>query len=131
MEIINRKNKIHKKWRIHPNNDDFLSFKHLRRESKARILAAYDNFILNIKKDVEMNSKRIFSISSSKRLGTSMPLLMRYNNETDNAATEICELFAIFIRSVFAPPTVAATPPLNQVRNSLLSSIRFVNSRRD
>ncbi|KAL3266660.1 hypothetical protein HHI36_010823 [Cryptolaemus montrouzieri] len=42
---------IQKKLKIYQNYDDFLSFKHLRRESNAGIVADYNNFISNIEKD--------------------------------------------------------------------------------
>lgn len=102
IKAIKEKLKFHKKWKKWGYSDDFLSFKLLRKRTKALIASDYSSYLKRIQDFLTDSPSHLWSfVKSKKRGGACIPAEMEYAGNVADNGQQICELFSEYFSSVY------------------------------
>lgn len=103
IKVINRKNKVHKKYKIYNDKYDYDRFKHFRTLSKKLISRDFYRYLDTVEQELSNNSKEFFKFISHKKRHSNLPSVMKYGDVEASSSQDISDLFADFFSSVFEP----------------------------
>ena len=122
IKVIKEKNKLHKKWRIYKNQNDYNLFKVLRSNSKKLVDKDFKNYIRYIEDNINSNPSKFWSYSSLKKQNfIKIPTEVHWEDQVAKCGRDICNLFGCYFKSVFEPERF----PLNNVT---LSQSKYATS---
>lgn len=115
IKCLKEKEKYHKKYKLHGNPRDRLTFELLRDRSKSMIRSCFDSFKRNAAANLRTNPKFIWSyLNGLKRNSNSVPSQMTRGDRTVNGGREICDLFSEHFQSIYNESSDIVMPSVDQ-----------------
>ncbi|XP_045783684.1 uncharacterized protein LOC123879834 [Maniola jurtina] len=106
IKLVNKKLKLHKKWKIYGRQCDYILFSELRREFKNLEASCYNAYIERAEANIlTANSKCFWSFVKSKQNINSIPDSLYLDTESAQEGQRIADLFNKFFESVFQKPS--------------------------
>lgn len=105
IKIVEKKNKLHRKWKIYGRQSDYIQFAELRREFKDVEASCYNLYIERAEGNITLSSKCFWSFLQSKYKVHSMPDSLYLDDQNAHDGQHIADLFNTFFESVFVKHT--------------------------
>jgi len=131
IKLILKKNKIHKKWKVSKNQNDYNIFKLIRSQAKQCINNDYQSYVSDIEDEIPNNSKRFWHFVSNKKSNIGTPKEMRFGDRVAADGAAVCGMFSDFFQSVYVPgsPTGKAKNKKHFLdKNKSLSTITLTDT---
>ena len=101
IKLVNKKLKIHKKWKIYGRSSDYNTFSDLRHETKRLELECYVFFIDKAESNIRYSSKQFWSFVKLKRVNDCIPDSIVFNDQISSDGQAIANTFNSYFQSVF------------------------------
>jgi len=101
INLKNRKDKAHKKYKLYPNLINYNSFNVLRRKYTFLNRFLYNSYILEIESGIKSKPNRFWNFVNYKRKSAGYPSTMSLHGRVCDNPLEICNLFADFFQDVY------------------------------
>lgn len=107
INLLREKNKFRKRFKVHKNPVDELSFKLLKNRCEKLSILCYNSYIARVEEKIAKNSKYFWSFIEAKRgFSSNYSTSMTDGSKMATDGTEICNLFAEYFSSVYNNDTV-------------------------
>lgn len=115
ISLINKKNKIHKKWKIYNRLSDYENYSSLRRMQKKLEKDCFNAFISNAEDNIKINSKHFWSYIKSRKSINEIPDTIYFGESSIGLdGQSIANIFNTFFHSVFEKDQIADNIPDNK-----------------
>lgn len=130
IKLIERKNKIHKKWKRYNNPRDYDQFSLLRDRSKRVQDECFCEFTKNTEYNIRHAPKYFWTYVKSKRGGSSYPKYFTHGDNTFSEGQQICNAFNEFFKDAFNSSAHISSPSGQSTfnGNDTISQIRISKS---
>ena len=118
--LINRKNKMYKRYKFSNNPADYERYSLLRRETKFQIDLCYMIYVSNTECMIPDNIKYFWSfVNSLRKDNNGIPLRMTYEDSEYNCVQDIADAFARKFRNDYSDHTLAEIPSIGNIFDSV------------
>lgn len=126
-KIINKKLKVHKRWKIYNRLADYELFSSLRSEQKLLERECYNDFIKKAEDNIKTNPKNFWSYLKSKKTGNDMPNNFYLDSIKSSVGQDTANLFNHYFHSVFEPEFTNFQNSTSTLNKNSLISINTIN----
>lgn len=125
INLIKKKQKIHKKWKTYNRLSDYMEFSYLRKEIKLLQTSCYKSYIDKTETNIKNNIKNFWSYIKSKKGTNFIPDTLYYDNVTENDGLSIANMFNSFFQSVFENESAnfSSDQPSSEPNSCIISKV--------
>lgn len=110
INLKNRKDKAHKRFKMSPNASNYAAFDVLRKKYTYLNRFLYNNYILEIESNIRSRPDRFWKFVNSNRNSSGYPTTMFLQERVCDNLLDACNLFADFFESVYTVKTCLPNP---------------------